>query len=82
MAEIDLKLCPFCGGASAYTPILSSARGSTRGWEFCVKCTKCGASTPKNYKVEVQLDSAGGLTALIDERYDAKKDWNRRVGNG
>ena len=74
-----LKNCPFCGGAAAYTPVLSSARGSIRGWEFCIKCTKCGVSTPKNYKVESQINGAGELITVVDKRYDAMEDWNQRA---
>lgn len=74
-----LKNCPFCGGAAAYTPVLSSARGSIRGWEFCIKCTKCGVSTPKNYKVEAQINGAGELITVVDKRYDAMEDWNQRA---
>lgn len=82
MANVTLKPCPFCGGAAVYATVLSSARGSIRGWEFCIKCTKCGVATPKNYKIEAQINGEGALITAVDERYNAKKDWNRRADNG
>lgn len=74
-----LRRCPFCGAPASYVTIATVARGAIRGWEFCIKCQKCGASTPKNYKLELQINSAGGLLTGVDEREEAKKDWNTRA---
>ncbi len=74
-----LRRCPFCGAPAKYVTTESAERGAIRGWVFCIKCQKCGASTPKKYKLELQINSAGGLFTSVDERYEAKKDWNTRA---
>lgn len=74
-----LRRCPFCGAPAKYVTTESTERGAIRGWVFCIKCQKCGASTPKKYKLELQINSAGGLFTSVDERYEAKKDWNTRA---
>lgn len=74
-----LRRCPFCGAPASYVAIASFARSAIRGWEFCIKCQKCGASIPKKYKLELQINSAGGLLVGADERDEARKDWNVRA---
>lgn len=74
-----LRRCPFCGAPAKYVTTASTERGGIRGWVFCIKCQECGASTPKKYKLELQIDSAGGLLVGADERDEARKDWNVRA---
>jgi len=74
-----LRRCPFCGAPAKYVATASTERGAIRGWVFCIKCQECGASIPKKYKFELQINSDGGLLVGVDERDEAKKDWNVRA---
>ena len=56
-----------------------SQREPLRRCPFCIKCQECGASIPKKYKFELQINSDGGLLVGVDERDEAKKDWNVRA---
>ena len=74
-----LRRCPFCGAPAKYVTTASTERGAIIGWAFYIKCQKCGASIPKKYKLELQINSDGGLLVGVDERDEAKKDWNARA---
>ena len=80
--NIELKPCPFCGGGAKFFSKVSTVRGTTRGWEFGVFCSKCDVTTPKtNYLLEVQLGDLGDIKEIIDERPLAVETWNRRADN-
>lgn len=80
MNEIELKPCPFCGGTANFFTTLFSMKGTTRGWEFGICCTKCDVTTPKrNYRLELQFGCLGGIETVIDERPLAIEVWNRRT---
>lgn len=77
---MELKPCPFCGGSAEIFCKTSIARGATRGWEFGIRCSKCGVTTPKtDYCLEIQLGKLGAITELMDERSMAIDAWNRRA---
>lgn len=79
----ELKPCPFCGSKASFFTMLTIERGSTRGWTFGICCEECNATTPRtDYRLEVRLNDAGEIDAIIDERLVATETWNRRVNNG
>ncbi len=61
----ELELCPFCG----YEPVLESFP-VRKGFEATITCNDCGACIQT-----VTCDTEEQAIA------DAKKKWNRRVGN-
>lgn len=80
--KFDLKPCPFCGGKAKFFSKIFSERGTTRGWNFGIYCTKCNVTTARtDYSVEVKLNDDGNIFVLVDERYEATKAWNRRSDN-
>ena len=82
MNEIELKPCPFCGATANFFTKLFRNRGTSRGWEFGICCTKCDITLPKSdYRLEVQFGNLGGITTVIDERPLAVEAWNRRADN-
>lgn len=79
----ELKPCPFCGGKASFFTMCTIERGLTRGWTFGIFCEECDVTTPRtDYKLEVQLNDAGEIAAVLDERLIATETWNRRVNNG
>lgn len=78
----ELKCYPFCGGQAEYFINSSSASLYNRGWQFRIRCKKCGVETAKkDYKVEATITTYGRIVFVTDERIDAEHDWNRRVDN-
>lgn len=80
--KVELKPCPFCGGKASFFSKTNFTRGTHRGWEFGIYCTKCDITLFKtNYKLEVNLDGKGNIVVIDDERKDAIEAWNRRVSD-
>lgn len=78
--NIELKPCPFCGGAAEFFIKGWKIKDAVRGWEFGIHCIKCDVTTPKtNYLLELQFNRLGGVSELVDERYIAAEAWNRRA---
>lgn len=76
---MELKPCPFCGGAAKFLIKVGNERGNTRGYSFGIYCTECDVTTPKtNYNIEFQLNGDGKLETTTDERALAIESWNRR----
>ena len=76
----ELKPCPFCGGQAKFLINSRSERGSARGWNFGIYCTKCDITTAKtNYALGVQMAGDGSIVITTDERSEAIEAWNRRV---
>lgn len=77
---IKLKPCPFCGGKAIFqtrSTIHSSFYGP--GYEFRIKCSKCGMSSGKNeYMISMYFDEDGNVGFRIDQREEAAQEWNRR----
>lgn len=63
---IDLKPCPFCGGAA-------KLRVSEEAWDSSVyvECTKCGAST-KMWPYVFEFEEEGATNRAVES-------WNRRA---
>ena len=82
MAEI-LKPCPFCGGKAEYNSVAVKFDSCSRGFDFDVRCSKCGATAGRRiYSVTVRLASDGEIENAKDERPEAADVWNRRAENG
>lgn len=78
----ELKPCPFCGSEAKFMVEYGYKTINSRGWEFAIKCTKCGTSTPKtDYRVECDLTGAGAISIVEDDRREAIEAWNRRCEN-
>lgn len=75
MDEIELKLCPFCGG-EAFVDFCG--KSSITYWKgvILVKCKCCGASTKGAFyegrPIEIPLDDTIGAEK-------AAYNWNRRI---
>lgn len=80
MEEIELKPCPFCGGKAEYKIDKSYKWGTTRGWQFGIKCTNCMMELPmRDFVVTVDLESNGEIAFDKDDRKKAADMWNRRA---
>lgn len=80
MDEIKLEPCPFCGGEAAYNIKSNYGHGTTSGWQFGIKCTKCMTELPmRDFVVTVDLESNGEIAFDKDDRKKAADMWNRRV---
>ncbi len=80
--ESELKKCPFCGGEAKFFTKAHSLRGTTRGWEFGIYCTRCNVTTPSTcYELAIELGDRGEIKTLVDDRAKAASDWNRRANN-
>ena len=72
-----LIFCPKCGAAARFEVLVSSQRGTSRGWNFHIACNECGFHT-KIYELSASLTSCGEMELLKDERKDAIAEWNDR----
>ena len=77
---VELKPCPFCGGKAifkTYATMNHSFYGP--GYEFHIKCSKCGTSFPRdNYIITMYMDEDGNAGYRVDGREEAAQEWNRR----
>ena len=75
----DLGRCPFCGGDAGFFTTINSSRGPIRGFEFGIRCKKCGVGLPhSDYKLELQLAPDGVIITSVDDRRKAAAAWNQR----
>lgn len=76
--ELTLKPCPFRGGKAEFDTISTGYRYRTHSFDFVIHCVKCRATSPKTYRLVIDLNSKGLMEVLTDERQAAVDDWNRR----
>lgn len=69
--------CPKCGNPGRYETILTSERGTIRGFGFHIACRECRLKTSR-YALELSLSDAGAIVPVKDERKDALLEWNVR----
>lgn len=74
--EYRLASCPFCKKPAKFHLISHGRGGNTAGFDFDIKCTNCGVSTPKTYSLLLELRDNGDLVVIEDGRERAMKDWN------
>lgn len=69
MVEVELDVCPFCGGEAK--PLVRKQKGKK---QVSIKCTICNARSGV-IVIEVWEDPAKAIK-------DVAKYWNRRADNG
>ena len=75
----EIKRCPFCGGKAKFLVSTTSLCGAKRGYEFGIRCSQCGTSTPiDNYKMEFRMKDDGDIEIITDGREAAIEAWNKR----
>ena len=82
MSEIELRRCPFCVGKAIFSvsKIVKPPYRHEVGFNFFVECGSCQARLPEEYCTSIRLGTDGQFNIISDERENAAKAWNRRVG--
>lgn len=79
----DILNCPFCGGKAVLRCKHAFVRREHDIYEclYYVECTKCGHQTRHTYPVWFRPDRTDfhGRIQIVDQRFDAIEEWNRRV---
>lgn len=77
----NLKSCPFCGADAGFRMISKSISnlGVEVNFEIFCRNSKCCVTTPKLYKVCMNLDVNGLINVYHDERMKAVENWNTRL---
>lgn len=77
----ELKACPFCGGKAVFCTELNKSSHTDVGYEFSIKCSRCGIKSPFRYGVSFHLNENGEIHPTTDKRDKAIAEWNRRVND-
>jgi Lar family restriction alleviation protein len=75
-----LESCPFCGGKAEIKTVSNISTCYEVGFDFNIRCTKCGIKLPKKYEIRFKLDK-GEVIVTTDEREKAINTWNMRTNN-
>lgn len=75
----ELKRCPFCGGKAAFSIKKDFSRNLIKGYEFNIRCNKCGVTNPdREYRIEFRMNDSGEIEIVSDGRKNAIEEWNKR----
>ena len=75
----ELKKCPFCGGKAAFSIKKDFSRNFINGYEFNIRCNKCGVTNPnREYRIEFRMNDSGEIEIVSDGRKNAIEEWNKR----
>lgn len=79
MENKALNPCPFCGGKAKFVTISNNSNHFTVGFDFEIKCEKCGVGMPRGYTLSLELGESGEVVTEHDERDIAVNEWNQRI---
>ena len=79
-----LKPCPFCGGKAIFSIISNVSTHTEIGYEYTIKCSKCGCSPFKEItKINVCMSEKDGSLYATSEtqvrQQELVKVWNTRT---